>query len=47
MEALQKRLDDHVKFLSGFEKLSGSSNAHRAVEYITNVLKKWSSFRLI
>ena len=25
MEALQKRLDDHVKFLSGFEKLSGSS----------------------
>lgn len=41
MEALQKRLDDHVKFLSGFEKLSGSSNAHRAVEYITNVLKNY------
>jgi aminopeptidase YwaD len=34
------RLLEHVTYLSGFEKLSGSAGAHRAVSYMTDVLKK-------
>ena len=31
-------LDRHVRYLSGFEKLSGKAGAHRAVEYMEAVL---------
>lgn len=34
------RLLAHVAYLSGFEKLSGSTGAHRAVSYMTEVLAK-------
>lgn len=35
-----ENLDRHVRYLSGFEKLSGSSGAHKAVQYMENVLKE-------
>jgi aminopeptidase YwaD len=35
-----ENLMQHVRYLSGFEKLSGSRGAHQAVEYITDVLHK-------
>lgn len=34
-----ENLRRHVKFLSGFEKLSGSNGAHDAVSYMSDVLK--------
>lgn len=35
-----ENLMQHVRYLSRFEKLSGSRGAHQAVEYITDVLHK-------
>lgn len=35
-----EKLMQHVRYLSGFEKLSGSQGAHQAVEYMADVLQK-------
>lgn len=39
-EISQQNLQEHVKFLSGFEKLSGTAGAHKAAAYMAEQLEK-------